>query len=87
MCKFINGADSAIDMFSDSTGAIALCTNPVGRARHKHVDLADHYARELFEAGIITISFVPTDEMIADTFTKALPEAKFKKFAKAIMGH
>ncbi len=52
-----------------------------------HVDLADHYARELFEAGIITISFVPTDEMIADTFTKALPEAKFKKFAKAIMGH
>ena len=87
MCKFINGADMAIDMFSDSTGAIALCTNPVGRARHKHVDLADHYARELFEAGIITISFVPTEEMIADTFTKALPEAKFKKFAKAIMGH
>ena len=59
----------------------------MGRARHKHVDLADHYARELYEAGIITISFIPTDEMIADTFTKALAEAKFKKFAKAIMGN
>ena len=81
------GITAPIDLFSDSTGAIALCVNPVGRARHKHVDLADHYARELYEAGIITISFVPTDEMIADTFTKALPEAKFMMFAKVIMGH
>ena len=75
-----------IDMFSDSTGAISLCTNPVGRAKHKHVDLADHYARELFENGIITITFVPTDEMVADIFTKPLAEGKFKKFSKAIMG-
>jgi hypothetical protein len=85
--SWMMGITAPIDLFSDSTGAIALCVNPVGRARHKHVDLADHYARELYEAGIITISFVPTDEMIADTFTKALPEAKFMKFAKVIMGH
>ena len=84
---WLTGITTPIDMFSDSTGAIALCANPVGRARHKHVDLADHYARELYAAGTITISFVPTDEMIADIFTKALPEAKFKKFAKVIMGH
>ena len=83
---WMTGISTTIDLFSDSTGAIALCTNPVGRARHKHVDLADHYARELFEAGIITISFVPTDDMVADIFTKALPEAKFKKFTKIIMG-
>ena len=89
MLGFITGITPypAIDLFSDSKGAISRCINPIGRALHKHADLADHYARELHEQGIITITFVPTTEMVADLLTKALPEGPFKKFAKVIMGH
>ena len=44
-----------IDLFSDSKGSIAMAYNPVQRSASKHIDLADHYAREQQERGTITI--------------------------------
>ena len=74
-----------IDLFSDSKGAIAMTYNPVQRAASKHVDLADHYAREQQEHGTITISYVPTKDMIADTLTKPLAFADFDRHAKKLV--
>ena len=71
---------SPIDLFSDSQGAIAMKYNPVQRSASKHVELADHYAREQVERKLITISYIPTTEMIADALTKALSKALFEKF-------
>ena len=74
-----------IDLFSDSKGAIAMTYNPVQRAASKHVDLADHYAREQQEHGTITISYVPTKDMIADTLTKPLAFADLDRHAKKLV--
>jgi hypothetical protein len=74
-----------IDLFSDSKGAIAMTYNPVQRAASKHVDLADHYAREQQEHGTITISYVSTKDMIADTLTKPLAYADFDRHAKKLV--
>ena len=68
-----------IDLFSDSKGAIAMSYNPVNRAASKHVDLADHYAREMVDLGIITISYIDTKKMIADLLTKPLGRAPFER--------
>ena len=46
--------------------------NPVHHEANKHVALADHYARERVELGFITVTYVPTKEMLADALTKAL---------------
>ena len=74
-----------IDLFSDSKGAIAMTYNPVQRAASKHVDLADHYAREQQERGTITISFVGTKDMLADILTKALPLNDFARHAARLV--
>ena len=74
-----------IALFSDSQGAIAMNYNPVQRNTSKHVDLADHYAREQVERGTITINYVPTDKMIADIGTKALAKGPFSELAKHIV--
>ena len=37
----------------------------------------DHYVREQQEEGVISVSYVDTHAMIADTFTKLLGEAAF----------
>lgn len=52
-----------IATFSDSNGAICMNYNPVHHEANKHVALADHYAREQVELGIITITYIPTDAM------------------------
>ena len=74
-----------IDLFSDSKGAIALAYNPVQRSASKHIDLADHYAREQQEQGIITISYVGTEDMIADLLTKPLPRDAFMRHASQLV--
>ncbi len=78
-------AASPIALFSDSQGAIAMNYNPVKRNTSKHVDLADHYAREQVDLGVISITFVSTKEMIADLLTKALPFPTFSLLAKFLV--
>jgi len=74
-----------IDLFSDSTGAISMNYNPVHHEANKHVALADHYAREQVEQGIITVTHVSTQNMLADALTKALCHAKFAKLVSQFM--
>ena len=73
MVKFVR----PIHLFSDSQGAISMTYNPTHRAASKHIDLADHYVREQQERGTITVTFVPTKEMIADIGTKPLGATAF----------
>lgn len=78
-------AVAPIDLFSDSEGAIAMNHNPVHHESNKHCDLADHFARELVERKHITISYIPTEQMLADVLTKPLPPASFTKFVMRMM--
>ena len=74
-----------IDLFNDSSGAIAMNHNPVHHEANKHVAIADHFAREQVELGIITISHMRTDDLPADVLTKPLPKAKFLKLVQTFM--
>ena len=67
----------SVDLFSDSQGVVAVSANPVLSAATKHVDIADFYVRELVEGGLITVTYVKTDYMVADVLTKPLARVKF----------
>ena len=41
-----------------------------------HIEVADFYVREMVTRGIVTVSHVPTGEMVADVLTKALAEVR-----------
>ena len=75
-----------IDIYSDSQGAIAMTYNPVHRSTTKHIALADHYVREQQEEGIISVSYVDTQSMIADAFTKPLAETSFLRHRQFLVG-
>ena len=74
-----------IDLFSDSKGTIAMTYNPVQRTASKHIDLADHYAREQQELGHITVSYLCTRDMIADLLTKPLGRIDFHRHASKLV--
>ena len=64
----------------DNRAAILLANNPEHHDRSKHIDTRYHRIRDEIAAGTIDLIWCPTDEEVADIFTKPLPPAKFTKF-------
>jgi Reverse transcriptase (RNA-dependent DNA polymerase) len=71
-------------LYSDSKSAIALVKDGHYHAHTKHSDIHYHFIRYIIEAETIKLIYCPTDEMTADTLTKALPNVKAKNFATAL---
>ena len=76
--------NKAIDLKGDNQGCLALIKNPEHHSRTKHIDVQYHYIREIVDDGLIRISYVPTAEMLADIFTKLLPQASFERLRASL---
>jgi len=70
-------------LFSDNQAAIALTCDNQYHPRMKHIDVRYHWICWVVEKGSIRLVYCPTDDMVADALTKALPSAKVKHFASA----
>ncbi|KDR64888.1 hypothetical protein GALMADRAFT_82558 [Galerina marginata CBS 339.88] len=68
-------------LFSDNQSAIALAKDHQYHARTKHIDIRFHFIRWIVENGSLRLVYCPTDDMVADALTKALPSPKVKHFA------
>ena len=66
-----------IPIFSDNTSAIAISYNPVLHSRTKHIDVRYHFLRDHVMKDDIELHFIPTDDQLADIFTKPLDENHF----------
>nr|GEY12782.1 Gag-Pol polyprotein [Tanacetum cinerariifolium] len=67
-----------IPLYCDSQSTIAISCKPVQYSRTKHIHTQYHFIKEQVENGIIELYFVRTEYQLADMFTKALPEDRFK---------
>ncbi|GKA70113.1 hypothetical protein Tco_0776177 [Tanacetum coccineum] len=73
-----------IPMYCDSKAAIAISCNPVQHSRTKHIDVRYHFIKEQVKKGIVELFFVRTEYQLADMFTKALPEDRFKYLVRRL---
>jgi hypothetical protein len=75
-----------ITLHGDNQSAIALAYSDIGQfhARTKHTDIRYHFIRYIIGNYTIRLVYCPTNDMAADTLTKALPSAKAKHFASAL---
>nr|GEU90331.1 Gag-Pol polyprotein [Tanacetum cinerariifolium] len=64
--------------------SIAISCNPVQHSRTKHIHTWYHFIKEQVENGIIELYFVRTEYQLADMFTKALLEDRFKYLVRRI---
>ena len=74
-------------LLQDNTSAIQLEKNGRESAgkRSRHIDIRYFFIKDCIEKEKITVKFCPTDDMVADFFTKPLQGAKFTNFRKSIM--
>nr|GEW35044.1 retrovirus-related Pol polyprotein from transposon TNT 1-94 [Tanacetum cinerariifolium] len=73
-----------IPLYCDSQSTIAISCNPVQHSHTKHIHTRYHFIKEQVKNGIIELYFVRTEYQLADMFTKALPEDRFKYLVRRI---
>ena len=66
-------------ILSDNQAACSLSNSPAISARSKHIDIRHHFIREHVKEGSFSTTWIPTTDMPADIFTKALPFATFSR--------
>jgi KUP system potassium uptake protein len=60
-------------IWEDNQSAIAYSQNALVSEKTKHVGLKCHFLKDHVEQGTIKLRYLPTDQMVADMFTKPLP--------------
>lgn len=73
-----------ISIKTDNIQVISLSKDEIFSEKSKHIDDKYHLVRDHSQTGTVILSHIPTDEMIADTMTKALLHVKFSKFRNII---
>ncbi|KAF2345349.1 Integrase catalytic core [Trinorchestia longiramus] len=76
----MDGYDEPVEIFVDNRGAIDLAKNPVHHQRSKHIDIRYHFIRAIIQDNKAVLSFVPSEENMADMFTKPVSRQSLLKF-------
>ena len=64
----------------DNNAAINLSEDPSLHDRIKHINIKHHFLREHVQSNELTLSYINTNDNIADIFMKALDAKKFNRF-------
>ena len=81
-------AQSPMMIYIDNRGAIEIAKDPKHHQRTKHIDVQHHYICEWVTLKIVKIEHVPSCDMLADGFTKALPRIKYDRMLDGLgIGH
>ena len=64
-------------IFCDNQGTIQISTDLVQRQRTKHIEIHMHYIWGLIHDRVISLQYCPTEQQVADIFTKSFTEKKF----------
>ena len=78
--SFLHPLSLPTALHCDNQGAIELSKDSKFHARTKHIDVHFHFVRQTVAQGHVTIKYCPTEDMVADIFTKSLARIKFEKF-------
>ena len=66
-------------IFYDKTSAINLSKNLIQHSLTKHIEVRHHFLRDEVLKGSIQLNFIPTQNQLADIFTKPLKNKDFMR--------
>ena len=72
-------------VYCDNIGAIFMATTKSTKGRTRHVDVKWHFIRELIDSEALKVEFVPTENNVADLFTKNLPADLYKRHSSILV--
>ena len=70
---------SPVSILSDNQSTLAVAKNSASHNKTKHIDVTHRWIQESVELKELSVDYVPTEDNVADIFTKALPKPQFEK--------
>ena len=70
--------DELMKLICDNQAVLHISSNLVFHKRTKHIEVDCHFIRENIASGCMTISFVNSNDQLADIFTKSLRGPRIK---------
>jgi hypothetical protein len=67
-------------LWIDNEGTIATIKKQQNTERTKHIDIRNHFIRDLYADGFMEVRSIATSEQVADCMTKPLGRILFEKF-------
>jgi hypothetical protein len=71
------GSAQAVQLWGDNQPCITVLKNKVVEQRTKHIDIQYKFVHERLARGEFIMDYCPTQKMVADILTKALPAGTF----------
>ncbi|KAB5587292.1 Copia protein [Ceratobasidium theobromae] len=71
----------------DNQAAIESVHNPTHKTHAKHIDIAFNFIHDEIHKGTISVSYVPTNDNLADVLTKLLNTIKHHRLGGSILGN
>lgn len=81
---FPNNGEQKILIKSDNQAAISFVKSSIVSSRSKHIDIRNHFVRDLLAEGRLEVQYIPTEENEADILTKPLVKEKTFIFSKRL---
>ncbi len=78
-------SDGAV-VYTDNTPAKFLAQNHVVTQRSKHIDLRYHFLQDVSSKSLIKFEWVPSNQQLADLFTKFLAREPFQRLRECLVG-
>ena len=75
--------DESVLLYGDNQACLMIAKDPEHHGRTKAIDVRYHHVRDLIACKVITPEYIPTEHMLMDGFTKALPRGKLEKHRRA----
>jgi hypothetical protein len=73
-------------LYEDNKSAIHIVNNGNDKGRTKHMDIRYHLVRDLVKDNIISVTYKPTEDMVADIITKPLDVKPFTRLQCSLLG-
>ena len=78
-------SDGPTPLYVDNKSAVDLSYNPEHHSRVKHIERRHFFIRECVEDGRLRVPYVPTEDNVADFFTKPLTGKHFFNMRDKVM--
>lgn len=76
--------DEPVLLREDNQACLAMANKAAMSSRTKHLHVRTHLVRDYVKRGEVRLEHVPTEEQLADGFTKPLDGDKFRRFRDAL---